>query len=126
MKRDKIIYWATTAIIAGAMLLSAYMYLTAAAVKEGFVHIGFPSYFREELALAKLIGAILLLAPVPARVKEWTYAGFAITFVSAVVAHTSVDGIQTAAGPIVFLSLLLVSYLFYHRVYDTPKLRTAI
>lgn len=126
MKRDKIIYWISTAVVAGMMLMSAYMYLTSDTVREGFVHLGFPTYFRQELAIAKIIGAVLLLAPVPARVKEWTYAGFAITFISAVVAHTSVDGIQTAAGPIVFLVLLLVSYLFYHKVYDAPTLRAAI
>ncbi|MBS1684501.1 MAG: DoxX family protein [Bacteroidetes bacterium] len=126
MKRDKIIYWAVTVIISGMMVMSAYMYLTADTVREGFVHLGFPTYFRQELAIAKIIGAVLLLAPVPARMKEWTYAGFAITFISAVVAHTSVDGIQTAAGPIVFMVLLLVSYLFYHKVYDAPALRAAI
>lgn len=126
MKRDRIIYWTSTVIVAGMMLMSAYMYFTADAIKEAFVHIGFPSYFRQELAVAKIIGAVLLLAPVPGRVKEWTYAGFGITFISAIVAHTSVDGIQTAVGPVVFLVLLLVSYLSYHRVYDIPKLRAAI
>lgn len=126
MKRDKIIYWATTAIVSGTMLMSAYMYLTADAIREAFIHLGFPSYFRQELAIAKIIGAIVLLAPVPARVKEWAYAGFGITFLSAIIAHTSVDGIQTAVGPMVFLVLLLVSYLSYHRVSDIPKLRAAI
>jgi hypothetical protein len=36
---------------------------------------------------------VLLLAPVPARLKEWSYAGFAITLGSALIAHFSVgDG----------------------------------
>jgi hypothetical protein len=35
----------------------------------------------------------LLLAPVPARMKEWAYAGFAIDIASAIIAHLSVgDG----------------------------------
>ncbi len=33
--------------------------------------IGFSAYFRVELSGAKLPGAVLLLAPVPARLKEW-------------------------------------------------------
>ncbi len=34
-----------------------------------------------------------MLAPVPARLKEWAYAGFAITLASALIAHLSVgDG----------------------------------
>ena len=48
-----------------------------------------PNYFRVELA-AKLLGAVLLLAPVPARLKEWAYAAFAITLGSALIAHLSI------------------------------------
>jgi hypothetical protein len=36
-----------------------------------------------ELSWAKLLGVVLLLAPVPARLKEWAYAGFAIDLASA-------------------------------------------
>jgi hypothetical protein len=32
-----------------------------------------------ELSLAKLPGVVLLLAPVPARLKEWAYAGERVT-----------------------------------------------
>ncbi len=42
-----------------------------------FTHLGFPAYFRVELSWAKLFGVVLLLAPVPGRLKEWAYAGFA-------------------------------------------------
>ena len=35
-------------------------------------------FFRVELSWAKLLGVVLMLAPVPARLKEWVYAGFAI------------------------------------------------
>ena len=37
---------------------------------EASTRLGFTDYFREELAWAKLLGAVLLLAPVPARLKE--------------------------------------------------------
>ena len=125
MKKNKIIYWTVTSIISVMMIFSAYMYLTSDMIKTGFVHLGFPDYFRVELAIAKFIGAILLLAPVPSRIKEWVYAGFGITFVSAVVAHSSVDGIQTAGGPIVAAVLLVVSYFFYHKGADAPSLTVA-
>src|SRR5215203_6730917 len=56
-------------------------------------HLGFPGYFRMELSWAKLLGVVLLLAPLPARLKEWAYAGFAITLGSALIPHLSVgDG----------------------------------
>ena len=50
---------------------------------EAFTHLGFPAYFRVELSLAKLLGVVLLLAPVPPRLKECAYAGFAIDLASA-------------------------------------------
>ncbi|MGZ8781271.1 MAG: DoxX family protein [Thermoanaerobaculia bacterium] len=40
-------------------------------VAEAFAHLGFPDYFRVELSWAKLLGVVLLLVPVPARLKEW-------------------------------------------------------
>lgn len=116
MKKIKITYWITTAIVALMMTYSAYAYLTQETVKQGFHHLGYPDYFREELAIGKLIGAILLLAPVVARLKEWVYAGFTITFISAFIAHTaSADPIANRVMPVVILALLFVSYFFYHR-----------
>ena len=38
---------------------------------EASTRLGFTDYFRVELAWAKLLGAVLLLAPVPTRLKEW-------------------------------------------------------
>jgi hypothetical protein len=59
---------------------------------------------------------VLLLAPVPARLKEWAYAGFAITLGSALIAHFAVgDGPESwgwAAGTGVLWAL---SYLLWRR-----------
>jgi hypothetical protein len=52
---------------------------------EASTRLGFTDYFRVELAWAKLLGAVLLLSPVPARLKEWAYAAFAITLGSALI-----------------------------------------
>lgn len=98
------------------MAFSFYAYLSKPEMTAAFGHLGFPDYFRIELAVAKLLGAILLLAPVPARVKEWTYAGFTIIFISAFIAHTaSGDPMAMAIMPLVFLVLLIVSYLSRYR-----------
>jgi hypothetical protein len=40
-------------------------------VAEALTHLGFPAYFRVELSLAKLLSVLLLLAPVPARLKGY-------------------------------------------------------
>ena len=104
------VYWAATALFALMMTGSALAYLTQPAMAKAFVHLGFPSYFRVELGVAKLLGVAALLAPVPPRVREWAYAGFGITLVSAIVAHSAVDGVATAVPPTVALALLVASY----------------
>ncbi|KAA8482865.1 DoxX-like protein [Arcticibacter tournemirensis] len=116
MKTNKITYWVVTILVSVMMINSAVMYLTKPEIKQAFVHLGFPSYFRVELAALKVIGAIVLLVPLPRSVKEWAYSGFAITFVSAFVAHSaSGDPASARIMPIIFLVLLVVSYITYHR-----------
>ena len=109
------VYWTVTALFGLMMTASALAYLAQPAMAKAFVHLGFPSYFRVELAVAKLLGAAALLAPVPPRVEEWAYAGFAITLLSAIVAHSTVDGPAAAVPPTVALALLVASYLARER-----------
>ena len=118
MKLLKVIYWISTGIIALMMTFAAYSYMTSDQVKQAFVFLGFPSYFRVELAVAKLIGAVLLLMPFKRRLKEWVYAGFTIVFISALIAHIA-GGLppSTAVMPIVMLVVLLVSYFSYLRLF---------
>ena len=86
-------FWTVTALFCLQIGFTAYAQLSLPQVAEAFTHLGFPAYFRVELAWAKILGVVLLLAPVPARLKEWAYAGFAITLGSALIAHFAVgDG----------------------------------
>ena len=114
-------YWTATVLFCLQLGFTAYAQLRLPQVAEAFTHLGFPDYFRVELALAKLFGVALLLAPVAARLKEWAYAGFAITLGSALIAHFSVgDGPEAwswAAGAGVLWAL---SYFFWRRREATP------
>ena len=122
MKKDKIIYWISTALLCLIGAAPALMYYTNPIFVDGMRHLGFPDYFRYELATGKLIGLIIILIPqVPARLKEWGYAAFGIVYVSASIAHFNVDGPSKVVGPIIALSLLTVSYIYYHKVYDVKK-----
>jgi DoxX-like family len=78
-------FWIVTALFCLQMSFTAYAQLRLPQVAEMFTHLGFPAYFRVELSWAKLLGVVLLLAPVPARLKEWAYAGFAINLASALI-----------------------------------------
>ena len=116
MRKITIAYWFATGLLALMITKSAVAYLTQEAVRVECHRLGFPDYFRVELAIAKLIGVLALLAPVGARVKEWTYAGFTILLVSAIIAHpASGEPARASAGAAVLLGVLVVSYVLYHR-----------
>ena len=109
-------FWSVTVLFCLQIGFTAYAQLALPQVAEAFTRLGFPDFFRVELAWAKLLGVVLVLAPVPARLKEWAYAGFAITLGSALIAHVAVgDGVEAwgfAAGTGVLWGL---SYLFWRR-----------
>ncbi len=117
--KEKIIYWVTTSLIAGLMVFSAIAYFTNPVMAENFIRLGFSDFFRLELAIAKIIGAIVLLIPaIPIRVREWVFAGFSITFLSAAMVHIAAgDPIQAALFPIIILGILILSHTYYFKVY---------
>lgn len=108
----KIAYWSSTAIVAVA-LLAALSYLTGSEqVVSGFTKSGYPQHLRIVLGIAKPIAAIVLLSPGLALVKEWAYAGVAITWVMAfIAAYSAGDGAQVWSLPLGLLALLVVSYV---------------
>lgn len=110
-------YWIATLLFCLQIGFTAYAQLDLPQVAEMFAHLGFPDYFRVELSLAKILGVAVLLAPVPARLKEWAYAGFAITLASALIAHLSVgDGPEAwswSAGTFVLWGL---SYVLWRQM----------
>ena len=112
-----IVYWIATTLFCLQMSFTAYAQLRLPQVAQEFARLGFPGYFREELSWAKILGVLVLLAPVPARLKEWAYAGFAITLISALIAHFSLGegpaAWSWAAGTGVLWGL---SYFFWRRL----------
>jgi hypothetical protein len=114
-------FWIATALFCLQMAFTAYAQLRLPQVAAAFTHLGFPAYFRVELSFAKLLGIVLLLAPVPPRLKEWAYAGFAIDIGSAIVAHLSVgDGPQAWGWAAMTGMLWGLSYFFWRRAQATP------
>lgn len=118
MRKNKIIYWTATLII--ALLEGVMPALTSQTklAKEGIRHLGYPAYFGNTLVVFKILGVLALLIPqVPKRVKEWTYAGFAFNFIFATISHAAVDGINGQTFfPLIVFAILAVSYIYYHRL----------
>lgn len=120
MKTYKIIFWITTSLIflfEGVMpALTGHTELA----KEGVRHLGYPDYFRVQLNIMKVLGALALILPfIPARLKEWAYAGFTFSLISAFVGLWVVDGPNGQTFfPLVVLAVLAASYLSYHKAYS--------
>lgn len=120
MNRNKIIYWTSTGLIAAGMTMSAFMYLTKnAELMNSFRSISIPEYLITILGVAKLLGAIALLAPIWPAVKEWAYAGFTFTFIGAVCAHVATATPWMA--PLIFLLILGVSYWSWGKLKPAGK-----
>ena len=117
-------FWIFTALFCLEMSFTAYYeLLRLPEAAQAFTRLGFPAaYFRVELSWAKVAGVAALLVPmVPARLKEWAYAGFAINLVSALIAHLSISDRPAALAPSATTSVLWgLLYFFWRRLQATP------
>jgi len=126
-RREWAVYRTSTGLVLAVMLFSIVNFVFNDHFpfpngREGaFAHLGFPPYFKVELTIAKILGVLALVIPtVPFKVKEFAYAGFAITLVSAAIAHFARgDGRNLSPiyviDPLVFFCLLAVSYYYFEK-----------
>lgn len=117
MTKEKKIYWAITIIAMTLIVLPSYF-----APKEYLIdtmrRLQFPDYFRIELDILKVVGAILILVPaIPTMFKEWSYVGFGILLLSASLAHWIADGAAKGIAPLVPFALLSVSYYYFRKLH---------
>lgn len=119
MRTTRIVYWITTILFTLLILFSGFATLTSQEMKVTYQHLGFNAdVFRVEIALAKIIGAILLILPlIKGRLKEWVYAGFTIILISASLAHYGAgDPVANIIVPLLFAIVLLASYFTYRKL----------
>jgi hypothetical protein len=118
MKKDKIIFWIATTIIALFEGIMPALTSQTELANEGIRHLGYPAYFGNALVVFKVLGVLVLIIPqIPKRVKEWAYAGFAFDFTFAAISHGAVDGINGQTFfPLLVLGILAVSYIYYHKL----------
>jgi hypothetical protein len=118
MKTTKIIYWVSTGLLA-LFVLPGIFFLTSQMAVDGVRHLGIPYWLHMEIGIGKFIGALILILPmIPKRIKEWAYVAFGIDMISATIGHIAVDGpIPMSFEPLIFLAILIVSYVCYHKIY---------
>jgi hypothetical protein len=119
MKATKIIYWICTILIIGMMLFSAYssFFSNDPKAAEMMKTIGIPMYLLKFLGVCKVLGAIAILVPGYARLKEWAYAGYFFDLAGATFCFIASGFPVSAWAPMfIFIALLLGSYFTYHKM----------
>jgi hypothetical protein len=116
-KRNKIIYWISTGLLALAMLNSGAIQLLKikAALYDvtAMTHLGYPIYFLTILGIWKILGVGALLIPKFPLLKEWAYAGFFFTLSGAAISHIAVgDSASEWTISLFLLSMTIVSWYF--------------
>lgn len=120
MKKQNILYWILTGIMAAFMLMGSIAdVLQVPAARAWFVHLGYPSYLLPFIGIAKILGVTAVLAPGIRRLKEWAYAGLVFDLLGALYSHVSVgDSIAGWIFAVIGLLLVLGSYRCYRKKAD--------
>lgn len=125
MKKNKIIFWTATIIIA---LMEAVMPISTWIFAPQYMTFGtkalfYPDYFAYSLVVAKVLGVVAIVYPkTPNTIKEWAYAGLSFTLIFAFISHTFVDkNIGYMIMPLGFLGILAVSYIYSHKLNATKN-----
>ncbi len=106
----KVLYWGATSLFTLLMLFSVYNYFfNNAAITEAFESLGYPTYLIYPLAVAKLLGLVVIWGNFSKWLKEWAYAGFFFNALLAFFAHYMIaDGQQL--GAVLAMLFVLTSY----------------
>jgi uncharacterized membrane protein YphA (DoxX/SURF4 family) len=120
MKPLNITYWISTVVFAMVFATTGTMYLMRhPTIDTKFQEFGFPLCVISLLGIAKVLGVIALLVPKYPRLKEWAYAGFAFDLIGAMWSHLAVQGFGQGIRLLIPISVMVVSYVTYHRLHDT-------
>lgn len=75
--KKKLLFWVPTVILLFGMVGSAVSYFAdIPGTIEAFNQLGYPGYVLYFNGMAKILGAIAIVAPVSPILKEWAYAGY--------------------------------------------------
>ena len=83
-----------------------------------FTSYGYPTYLIYPLAIAKIIGSIVILLNKNTFLVQLAYAGFFFNFILAFFAHLMISEVDPF--PSIFMLLLLVSYFTGIQKKETP------
>src|SRR5580692_8768487 len=118
-KRNKIIYWIATGLLAFGMLQSGiFAVIRAKQWVDLVVNLGYPLYFLTILGIWKILGVIAILIPRFPLLKEWAYAGFFFAMTGAIASHLACgdNSVKGLIGP--FFQIVFIVLSWYLRPAD--------
>ena len=106
-------YWAATGLTALLFAAPGFaLLLRNARFAEDMARLGYPPYFLPFLGAWKILGAVAILLPGTARVKEWAYAGMIFDISGAIVSRASSgDRGPELVLPLVIAALVALSWM---------------
>lgn len=121
-KKNKIIYYTVTGLFSAHMLMTVVVYfLMYDMVSEMFTSLGVPATLIYPLAIAKVLGLVAIWTNKSRLLKELAYAGFALDFIFAAVAH-AMAGDGGAIAPIIALIMVSISFIYHRKLFVTKQL----
>ncbi|MDR3680646.1 MAG: DoxX family protein [Flavipsychrobacter sp.] len=114
-KRNKIIYWIATGLLAVGMLQSGiFAVLRTKQWVDLVVGLGYPVYFLTILGIWKILGVIAILIPRFKLLKEWAYAGFFFAMTGALASHLAYgdNSVKGLLGPFFQIIFIVLSWHF--------------
>jgi hypothetical protein len=123
-------YWAfTTAMVAESAAGGTMDLLRMAPFYPLMIQLGYPSYLATILGIAKLLAAVILLAPGLPRLKEWAYAGIMINMIGAAASNAAThQSTGSTLTPLVFAVIAMLSWALRpasRRLFNTSGRSTA-
>jgi hypothetical protein len=112
---QKNIYWVSTIVLFSLLIVTGILYFVYYNIlRDYFTSYGYPIYLIYPLGIAKIIGALVILANRNKFLTELAYAGFFFNFILAFFAHAMVK--EFDPFPTISLVLLLISYFLGRKI----------
>lgn len=113
-KKNKIIYWVSTLLLALGMFSGGVVQLIKMQdTVDAITQLGYPDYLLTILGIWKILGAVAVLSPKFPLLKEWAYAGFFFVTSGAAFSHIAAgDAVSKIIPSLLLLILTIVSWYF--------------
>ena len=118
MRKLNILYWTSTGLFGLFMGMTGIQNLlaTQGSVDLIVTDLGYPLYIVPFLGVAKVLGVIGILVPLPRWIREWSYAGLFFDLIGAMYSGVADNGFDPAMlTMIVPFALMGLSYGAYQR-----------